>query len=107
MAGLAGLGKSALHMVRIGGLLKVGQMAAHAVGRSAGEFSSDMAGVALESCMRSGQGKAGEFQMIEFGAEPVIHTVALFAGGGKSSGDVARAGCALVVLGVTRVALGG
>jgi hypothetical protein len=66
MAGLAGLRHTQRHVVGIRGLLIIRQMATDAVGRRAGEFSSNMARVAFECGVRTGQGKAREFQVIEF-----------------------------------------
>jgi hypothetical protein len=104
---LAGLRQPKLNVVGVIGLLEVWQMAAHAGCRSAFELVIKVTLVALQGGVGAGKSKAGEFQMVEVDAEPGVHRMALFAGGGKPGRRVRRASSLLIVLGVAGVALGG
>jgi len=55
--------------------------------------------------MHARQGETGVLQVVKVHSEPVIQVVALLAGGGEAGGNVARAGRALEVAAVARVAL--
>ena len=68
-------------MVRVRRLAEVRQMASHAICGRAFELSSNVARVAVECGMHSGQGKARVLQVVEFDPEPVIETMALIATG--------------------------
>ena len=68
VAALAGLREACLHMVRIGCLLEIGEVATHAGRRSASKFPANVAGVAFQRKVRSSQREAGEFQMVKLGA---------------------------------------
>jgi hypothetical protein len=79
-------------MGRVIGLVEVRHVAANASGRGAHEFAAGMAGGAVESGVRSDQGKASKFEVIKPRAHPVVHGVALFTGGGKIQGHVVQSG---------------
>ena len=66
-----------------------------------------VAGSACQLRVRSGQRKSCELQVVEAGAEPGIHPVALLARGGKSRLHVIGRRGRLVALGVAGVAIGG
>ena len=80
VANVALLWESCGYMVRIGGAAVVLDMACHASCRRALEFPPEMACRAVQPGMHSGQGVSGQFQVIEFGAEPCIDGVTLLAG---------------------------
>ena len=50
--------------------------------------------------MRSGQGEASELQVIETGAEPVVHAMALLTRSRKAGGRVRRSVSLLKVVGM-------
>ena len=99
MACLAGLRESGLSMVGIGRFLEVRQVTSRARCRSAGKFSALMAGGAFENLVRSSQIKAGLLQVVEFGIQPGVGVVALFARRREAAGHVTGLR-ALVILGV-------
>lgn len=105
VATLASLRKAGLYVVRVGRLLEIGEMTAHACCRRPGEFPSDVAGVAIQWDVRSSQSEAGKFQMIKFGTQPGIGAMALFTGGRKASGQVIGASGRLIFLGMAGIAL--
>ena len=90
MALLTGLREAAGHVVGVVRGLEVFQVARNAIGGSAFELVVNVALVALQGCMRSGQGEASELQVVEIDAEPVVHAMALLAGGGEAGGQVCR-----------------
>ena len=100
MALLAGLGESAGHVVGVVRGLEVFQVARNAIGGSAFELVVNVALVALQGRMRSGQGEASELQVVEIDAEPVVHAMALLAGGGEAGGQVRRSVGLLKILGM-------
>ena len=107
VAGLARGWESGLRVGGIVGLVKVGQVAAYAGRRSIGELPARMARRAVQRGMRSRQREPGELQVVKPRAHPVVHGVALFAGGGEIQRDViqpARPGVQVILLvaGVTR-----
>ena len=95
MAEITGLGERSLDVIRICGPLIVFQMASNT--SSAGDVVV-VADVAVGALPRrhgvaAGQGKS-DGAVIKLGVEPVIHSVAAFAGGGKPGDDVVwAAGC--------------
>lgn len=106
VAGLAGLREGQCNVIGIRTLLIVGQVAAHAVGGCAFKSPSGMASIAVERGMGAYQGKSSELKVIELGSEPIVHAMALFAAGWKTSADVAGLG-GLKGLRVARIALRG
>ena len=92
VASLAGRVKASLGMRRVIGFVEVRHVAANACGRGAHEFATGMAGGAVQSGVRSDQGKASKFEVIKPRAHPVVHGVALFTGGGKIQGHVVQPG---------------
>ena len=80
-------------------------MASDASSGRALEFPADVASVAVERGMHSGQRKAGVFQVVEVHPKPVVEAVTLLAVGGETGGRVGRAGGSLVILRVAGVAL--
>ena len=102
---LTGLGKARLHVRWIAGLVEVRQVAADAGGRSPGIFSADVASGAVQGGVRSSERKAGELEMVELGAHPVVHAVALRTGRRKVQRHMARSR-GLEFLGVAAVAIG-
>ncbi len=104
VAGLAGLREVSGHVVRIGGLLIIGQMATRASCRSPFKPSADMASRAVERGVRPGQGEAGGRQMVKLRPKPTIHTVAILTGGGEAAGYVTGLGRP-IILGVARITL--
>jgi len=107
VAGLAGLGETQGDVIGIGSLAKIREMAAHAVGRRALELAADVAGQTVQACVHAGQCETRVFQVVKLGAKPVVHAVALLAGGGEIGGHVAGARRVLVILSVTGIALRG
>ena len=107
VATLASLRKSCLQMVRVGRLLEVGKMAAHASGGRPGELASEMTGRAIQRNMRSRQRKPGDFQMVKLGSEPGVYAVALFAGRGQTDSHMTGTGGGLIILRMAGIALGG
>ena len=77
VASLAGLGEPQRNVIRIGGFLEVGQMAAHAIRRRPLEFPAD-----------------------------VVHAVALFTGRRKARCGMSGGAGPLIILGVAGIALG-
>ena len=61
----------ARHVLRIGRVLEIGQMAPHALRRSAGEDSVDVALRALHRSVGPGQRELGEHAVVEFGPLPL------------------------------------
>lgn len=84
VTGLACLGQIQTYVARVRGLLVVRQVTAGAGCRRALKFIARVASRAVQRGMHSGQREAGVLQMIKINAEPVVHLVALFAGGGES-----------------------
>jgi hypothetical protein len=76
-------------------------VAGNAIGGSAFELVINVALVALQGSMRSGQGEASELQMVEIGPQPGVHAMALLTGSGEASGNVRRILGGLEVLAVT------
>lgn len=107
VATLAGLRESGLHMVRIRCLLEIGEVTAHARCWRPGEFPSDVASVAIQRNVSTGQCEASELKMIKLGAQPGIGTMALFASGGKAGGHVTWTRGRLILLGMAGIALRG
>jgi hypothetical protein len=97
---LAGLGESAGHVVGVVRGLEVFQVARNAIGGSAFELVVNVALVALQGRMRSDQGEASELQVVEIGAQPVVHAMALLAGGGEAGGQVRRSVGLLKIFGM-------
>jgi len=89
MADLAGLRKARLHVIRVIGVVEIGQMASDAGGVVQLVIVVDMAVRALSRRrrVRSGQGPAG-LRMIEFAVSPGHGVVAGFAGQGQAGLDV-------------------
>ncbi len=92
MASLAGGGEARLRMRRIACLIEVRQVATHAGGRRSREFPTHVTRRAIQRGVRTGQRKAGELQMVELRAHPVVHGVALFATGGQVQLHVVQPG---------------
>jgi hypothetical protein len=88
VAGLAGGGEAGLSVRRIVGLVEIRQVTADAGGRCASELPADMAGIAIQRRVCPGQCESRELQMVELGAHPVVHGVALFAGRRQVQRDV-------------------
>ena len=103
VAVLAGLGHSEGHVAGIIGLLIVRHVAAYAVCRGSLEPSANVAGRAGQGRVHARQGKAGEFQVIKFHAEPCIHVVAFLAGRREPGADVGRTCGFLKILGVAGI----
>jgi hypothetical protein len=107
VATLASLRESGLHVIGVGRLLEIGEMTTHARCGRPGEFPSDVASVAIQRDVRSGQREAGKFQMVKLGVQPGIGAVTLFASGGKAGGYMAGSGGGLILLGMAGIALCG
>lgn len=97
VAGLALLGESRLHVGRIIRGVEILGVAAVAIRRRSFELPVDVASSAIKRRVCARQSKAGEFQVIEFGAKPCIRAVAGFACGGKRRCLVVRRHCFLEV----------
>ena len=91
MAGLASRREASLRVWWIIGLIKVGQVTAHAGCGRVVELPARVACGAIQGRMCSGQRESGELQVIELRAHPVIHRVALFALDRQAQGDVVDA----------------
>lgn len=76
------------HMRRIAGCDEVFLVTGVAGCGRALEPVVDVAGDAVEGCMDSGKGKAGDFEVIELRAKPVVNGVAGFAGCGEAGRHV-------------------
>ena len=81
MASLARGRESSLGMRRVGGLVEICHVTADAGCRRTHKLPANVAGIAIQGGMSTDQGEAGKLQVIELGSKPVIHGVALFAGG--------------------------
>ncbi len=88
VARLAGRREPSLRMRRVVRLIEVRHVASHACGRRADKLPSRVAGIAVQSRVRSHQREAGKLQVIELCPHPVIHRVALFAGRRQVQCDV-------------------
>jgi len=95
------------HMVGVGGPAEIRQVASDAGRRRTFEFAADVARVAVERGMHSGQRKAGVFKMVEVHPKPAVEAMALLAIGGEARGHVRRASGSLILLRVAGVALRG
>jgi len=78
---LAGLGEAEPNVVGVGCFAKIRHVTAHAVRRRSFVPAAHVASQTVEVGVRSGQGEAGHFQVIEGGAEPGGDRVALLATG--------------------------
>ena len=106
MALLTSLRDAQRHVVGVARLLVVRQMAALAGRRRSLVLAPDVARSAIKRRVHPGQGKPRALQVIELGAQPGIHCVALLAFDrerGCGSG-VARGVCLLIRRLMTRVA---
>ena len=107
VAGLAGLREAQLHMIRVIRALVIVQMA-----RPAGRVGQVVVVVLMAvrtlprwHPVRSGQRKAGR-RVVKLGIQPVVETVALFAGRREVAGHVIRVGRSLELGCVTAIAIG-
>jgi hypothetical protein len=98
--------KAKLNVRGILAVLEVGRMAGVALRGRSGEAVVGMAGNAVERCVGSGKCVAGVPEVIELGAEPVIHGMTALARGGELHADVVDDGRAVVLL-VAGIAIGG
>lgn len=105
MAGGAIARKSRRHMIRIGGLGEVGEMATRAVGRHAGEAVSGMAGVTGQRRMHSGERKIRKAGVVEARGLPAVHGMAVLTCGGQPRSRVIEDAIRLKVLRVATDAL--
>ncbi len=105
VATLARLRESGLYMVRIRCLLEIGEMTSNARRGRSGEFPSDVASIAIQRNVGSGQRESGKFQVVELGVKPGVDAVALFASGGKAGGHVTWTRGRLILLGMAGIAL--
>ena len=103
---LAGLRKSRRHVIGIGGLLEVGQMASHTLRRRTGELSAGMALRTLQAGVRAGQRKLRLSVVIESHALPAAGVMAGGAFLGKAGSCVVWIGCAVVIRQVAAHAIG-
>ena len=85
---LASIRESGLRVRRVIGLIKVRQVAADAGCRRSHKLAARVAGAAVQGRVGPGQRESRELQVIELRAHPVVHAVALFAGGRQIQGDV-------------------
>lgn len=104
VAALASRREIKRHVVRIRGLLVIGQMAPDARGRRVLELIVHVAGGAFQGGVCSCQRVPGIFQVIEAYAKPVVESMALLAGGRKPRGKMAGRDGGLKVFGVARIA---
>ncbi len=79
VAGGAGGGESASDVVGIRRAVEILDVAGGAVGWCAREFVSDVAGDAIQSCVRPRERIPSELEVIEFCPYPVVHQMAGFA----------------------------
>jgi hypothetical protein len=75
-------------MRRIIGLVEVRHVAANAGSWSSNKLVARVAGVAIQSGVRSDQSEAGELQVVELRPHPVVHRMAILAGRGHMQCDV-------------------
>jgi len=80
VAALASGWEAGLGVRRIVGLIEVRQVTSDASRWRIVELPACVAGGTIQRRVRAGQGEAGELQVIELGAHPVVHRVALLAG---------------------------
>lgn len=108
VAGLAGRRKTRLCVRRIVRLIEVRHVAAHATCRRLCELAAGVAGIAIQSGVRTHQGEACELQVVELRAHPVVDGVTLFANRRHPQRDVidSRGSGVNEVLLVARVAGG-
>ena len=96
MASLARGGEARLCMRGIARLVEVSQVAAHAGSGRSGEFPTHVTRRAIQRGVRTGQGEAGELQMVELRAHPVVHGMALLATDGQVQLHVVQPGCSRI-----------
>lgn len=79
MALLTGLGYAQRHVVRIACLLVIGEVAPDTGRRSSLVLPADMARRTVQRRVHAGQSESGPREVIELGAQPSVHRVALLA----------------------------
>lgn len=84
VAGLARGREAGLGVWRIVGLIKVRHVASVAGRGRVVKLPARMTGRAIQRRVRASQGEAGELQVIELRAHPVVHGMALLAGDGQT-----------------------
>ena len=91
VAGLARGREAGLRVRRVVRLVEVRHVAAHAACRRQCELAAGVAGVAVQSGVRTHQGEACELHVVELRAHPVVHGVAGFASRRHVQRDVINA----------------
>ena len=104
---ITGLRDASLCVIRIVGVLEIGQMAIHANRVRAGQVVVvvDVALRTLDGGVRTGQREAGG-RVIKRGVQPACGRMALLTGGRESGLDVVRVGCAIEIFHVARGTIG-
>jgi len=103
MAAAAIMRQAQLKMTRVIGSDEFLAMAGIAVGRCPLELVIEMAGIAIQRRVHSGEREAGEFQVIKLGSKPGIHVVARLAGRREAQPYMVEDWC-LIVLDMAAVA---
>lgn len=88
VAGLASGREAGLRVRRIVGLVEVREVAANTSRRRSRKLPAGVARAAIEIGVCPDQGESGELQVIELRAHPIVHRVALLAGGGQIQRNV-------------------
>ena len=105
MASGAIVRKSRGHVVGVGGLREIGEVATRAIARHALEMVAHMAGVARQILVCAGESEIRKASVIEVRDLPAIHVVAGFARRGETSGTVIQNTVLLKFAGVATEAL--
>jgi len=102
---LAGLREPGLNVRRVVGFVEVVQVTTDASGWGIGVIAADVAGRTIQGCVCARERVAGELQVVEPCAHPVIHAMALGTGRWKLELRVIRLRL-LKITGVAAVAVG-
>ena len=105
VAVLAGLWKPERDVIRICGFAEIRHVAPYTVRRRPLVLATHVATQAIEGGVRSGEGVAGNLQMIEASAEPSGDGMTLFASARETGGGVVGRCCLLIGCGVAGIAL--
>src|SRR5438270_2551774 len=99
------MAETELDVAGISSFLEIRHVTAHTLRGRPFIFSADVALRALQRGMGAHEREPGNGAMIEFGAQPVVHSMTLFTGGRETGGGVTGRRGLLVVLRVTGVTL--
>ncbi len=105
MAGCAVVVKIILHMIWIGSAGKIALMASVTIPGKSAHLIVDMAGIAQNLPVGTGEFKSRSLKMVELGRLPVLGVVTRCTIGGKTKHFMVRFGCLVVILQMAAVTL--